>query len=426
MSDTQTFAEFLEDTGVPSDVAQQPQSFGAGTSDADSQRQRRQARDGGGGPSRAQIRADFPWMPEELIGVFIRAFDEHGNARAALRAVRDHPSYDRHFPGNRRQDGSFRFSEADYVRQDRAIRTTLDRLDIPVANDDAIVQGAIESELDGRQFAQALGQTAEMLTRPGQRPPGDLLREFSESLSQTGSPRRALQATRDSEAHRQMFPGIRREDGSLRMGEQEYFQTTDAMRSSLASRNLNPQAFEGRIPEMIEGEVSPREFEARLSAVEEEISGNLEEVRQFYADNYGLNMTREAILGSAIDPDVNRAVLERRISAAQIGGEALRANFERSRQRAEELAQAGVGQEQARQLYSRGRRRVPQIQTLIDRFNDPGDPFGIKDFEEVVIFGDPDVQQRIERRVAEERSLFSPQRGRVASEGGRLTGLRRR
>lgn len=420
----ESFARFLEDMGVPSEAAQQPAAFGPDTTDADSRRQRGEVV--GTGEMREVLRRDFPWMSETLIDVWLDAWDEHGDPARATREMRASPEYDAEFPGNRRDDGTFRFREADYVRHERAYLTTLDRLDIPAGDERSLVQGLIESELDGRQFAQMVGQVADTLRRPGQRVPAELMTEFVGQLGQTGSPQRALNAVRSGESYQQVFPGIRRDDGSLRMSEQEYFQTVDAYTQSLAARNLNPGTFESRLPQLLEGEVSPREFEQRLSAVEENVDQASDEVREFYADNYGINMTREAILGSAIDPEINQALLGKRISASQIGGEAAMAGFERSRQRAEQLAEADVGREQARQVYSRARRAVPQLQTLVERFNDPGDPFDIRDFEEAVVFGDADVQRRIERRRAEEASLFSPRRGAVAGEEGALSGLRRR
>lgn len=65
-----------------------------------------------------------------------------------------------------------------------------------------------------------------------------------------------------------------------------------------------------------------------------------------------MDLTPEAIFMGALDPSVGEDIIEGRITAAQIGGEASRAGFTITRTEAENLRKAGLNQAQARQLYT--------------------------------------------------------------------------
>lgn len=72
-----------------------------------------------------QARTLFPWMPEPLLKVFADAWAETGDTDVALARMRQSPQYDRYFAGNRRSDGTFRMTEAEYMSTIRAYRTLL-------------------------------------------------------------------------------------------------------------------------------------------------------------------------------------------------------------------------------------------------------------------------------------------------------------
>lgn len=72
-----------------------------------------------------QARTLFPWMPEPLLKVFADAWAETGDTEVALARMRQSPQYDRYFAGNRRPDGTFRMTEAEYMSTIRAYRTLL-------------------------------------------------------------------------------------------------------------------------------------------------------------------------------------------------------------------------------------------------------------------------------------------------------------
>lgn len=72
-----------------------------------------------------QARTLFPWMPEPLLKIFADAWAETGDTEVALARMRQSPQYDRYFAGNRRSDGTFRMTEAEYMSTIRAYRTLL-------------------------------------------------------------------------------------------------------------------------------------------------------------------------------------------------------------------------------------------------------------------------------------------------------------
>lgn len=72
-----------------------------------------------------RARTLFPWMPEPLLKVFADAWAETGDTEVALGRMRQSPQYDRYFAGNRRPDGTFRMTEAEYMSTIRAYRTLL-------------------------------------------------------------------------------------------------------------------------------------------------------------------------------------------------------------------------------------------------------------------------------------------------------------
>ena len=248
-----------------------------------------------------------------------------------------------------------------------------------------------------------------------------LLNEFSAAYADLGSVDLAWGKVRQGSTYRRIYGAILRDDGTLRMSELEYHSVREGFARRLASFGLNPQLFQGRFDALIEGDVSPQEFESRLQGVWEGVAGRAESVRRWYADNYGLDLSPEAIFASAIDPDVGTAVLERRISNAQIGGAAARFNFQRSLARVEELQGIGVSVEAATRFYSQAARDLPGIDATSRRHNRGA--FTLEDLEEAGLEGDPLEQTRLQRGLEDEQASFSRAGVARGDDAGRRTGL---
>lgn len=388
---------------------------------------------GGGGESGASaelqqaMRQMLSWLPADLLDSYIEAWLQHGNADLAWGAVRNSSAYDRHFAGNRREDGSLRYSEQEYLSTREAFRSTINEFGVGGLDDSDIV-ALFEGDVSANEFFRAVETGFSTFTEPGStQPPSGLLGQFVSSFIGGSSLPEALAAARQSSEYDAIFQGNRREDGSLRMAEQDYYAYTRDWNRVMASYGLNPEVMNSHNERVrtIEAEMSINELESRIRGVADGIEANIGQVQQAYAQFYGLEMSREAILASAIDPEVASDIFERRISAAQVGGEAALQGFARNVDRAENLSAAGLTQQAARQLYSDASRQLPGLDAAAERFRDPRGGFGVESFEDAGVFGDSRVQQRMNRRMDQEMAGFSP-RGTVAMDDRGLAGLRQR
>lgn len=256
--------------------------------------------------------------------------------------------------------------------------------------------------------------------------PSELLHIYINDWVNHGDAELAWGKVRTSPAYEAHFPGNRREDGSLRMSEQEYLSHREAFSRSLTQWGLNPQAFMNHHVDLVRGDVGVDEFRARLDAKVTGVLQNLPQVRQEFGRFYGIDaMDDTALIAAALDPQVGLDLLQGRIAASQVSAEASAAGFVRSRERAEHLTFAGgLDQMRARQLFSQAADAVPRFSRFAERFNEQRD-FGIEHFEEASIFGDLDERQRMRRLQASEEALFR-QGGTVRRDQTGLGGLRRR
>ena len=254
--------------------------------------------------------------------------------------------------------------------------------------------------------------------------PDELLDVFADAWTKFDDPNLALAAVRQDSRYDAIFPGIKRDDGSIRMTEAEWFGVREAYARLLTEFGLNASVWEPQFAALMEGDVSPQEFAGRLGGAYERIITNIPEVREFYARQFGLEMTDAAIFASFLDPDIADAILSRRMSVAQVGGEGLARGFDVTDAFAGRLANAGIDQLAARQLFIDAEGRLPTLNELSRRFADPDAAFDVEEFAEATIFGDATQRRRIRRLQASETSLFSDQFGAVAtSDEFAVTGI---
>ena len=94
---------------------------------------------------------------------------------------------------------------------------------------------------------------------------GDLLQVYTDAYIETGSGDFAIAAVRQSESYSTFYPGITRDDGSLRMNETQYESTREGFFRILLENGLNPTIFDGlgKVASLIAGDVSVPEFKTR-------------------------------------------------------------------------------------------------------------------------------------------------------------------
>ena len=257
--------------------------------------------------------------------------------------------------------------------------------------------------------------------------PPDVLALFASEWSRTGDPQVAIAEVRRSPAYEIAFPGNKRPDGTVKFDEVTYTGLKESYIGTLPEygipRNTSVDLLTDRFTGLIEGEVSAREFAQRVDAVYKGIQENIPQVTEFYRENFGLELTPEAIFVGALDPSVGEEIVAGRITTAQIGGEAARAGFEITGDFAQRLQRAGISQAQARQLFTSAQVELPRLQELQARggVTDP-EEFTLEQFTEAAVFQSPEELEQIRLLEAEEESSFAPIGG-AARRGGRVTGL---
>ena len=365
----------------------------------------------------------FPWLTSGLLSQFADKWAETGNPQFALDATRQSAEYGRVFPGIRRDDGSLRMNENEYFSQQAGFREALAEFGHNPADFEDRFTDLFEGEVGAQELAQAASQAQQRFTEPGQGRTG-LADDFLGAFFATGSQQVALEQVRDSDAYRQVFAGNRRDDGTVRMDEPEYFAYKRGWQRSLAGFGLNPEEFASRglFVGSVEGEQSIQELQQRLQTAQDGILDKVDEVRAFYAEGYGIDATPEAILGAFIDPSVQRDLLERRITASQIGGEASAQGFMRGVERAEGLARAGLTQQDARNLYSSAAETLSGLSAATRRANIGRVTLG--NFEDATALSDAEQRLRINRGLRSDASRLSDRSTVRRDQEGSLIALR--
>lgn len=256
--------------------------------------------------------------------------------------------------------------------------------------------------------------------------PTHLIRVFAAEWERTGNVQLALAAMRADPRYDQFFVGNRRADGTFRLSEADYVGRIHGFRAALQGVGLNPDLFQSHFGDLIEGDVTAGMLEQRLLRVQEAIVQGLEEVRQWYTSNYGIELTDEAILASVLDPQVGQNILERRISMAEVGAEGAMRGFEIGADFADRLVAGGLAQPGARQFFAQAESRLPTLGTLAQRFRDRDDQFRLEDFAEASLFGDAFQRRRIGRLSAAELASFTGTQDMFRTDRETVTGLRAR
>ena len=224
-----------------------------------------------------------------------------------------------------------------------------------------------------------------------------------------------------------IFPGNTTATGQVRYDEVTYNALKESYIGTLQEYGIDRSAsltfMADKITGLIEGDVSASEFAQRVGSVYSGIEENIPQVQAFYDENFGVQLDAKSILAGALDPTVGEAIVQGRITTAQIGGEAARAGFEITTQEAKRMKEAGLTQAEARQLFTTVERELPRLRELQSRDGvQAQDQIGLEELTEALVFQDPEELERISRLEAEEESRFSPIGG-AARKGGRVTGL---
>ncbi len=375
---------------------------------------------------RADAAALYPWLTPALLDVFAEKWDETGDPTLALAYTRQHPEYKTVFDGIYRDDGTLRMTESEYFSTKAGFTEAMVEFGIDPSGYESKYGDLFRNDVSASEFYRTVESGYQRFNEPGAADNG-LLNRYLDEFVGSGSAELALNKVRQSSDYDKVFVGNRREDGTLRMEEQDFFAYKRGWQRTLAGFGLDPLEFEarGRFKASVTGELSIQEVGQRLQSTQDGILDQIEPYKQYMAENYGLDLTNEAILGMAIDPGIQKDVLERRINASQVGGEAALQGFRRNVERAEELARAGLSGDTARQLYSGAAQNLSGLSATTQRFNRGAT--GIGDYEQAFALSDAGQQNRITRGLQDEQSNFGGRSDtRRSQDGFGLRGLRSR
>lgn len=116
-----------------------------------------------------RARAMYPYLPKEILDYFVGRYIDTGDEQLALQETRNNRElYDRFYPGNRREDGSLRFSESDYARQIDGYRRTLSYYNIPPDTVTDWFPRLIEGNITADQFQQRVDQVYATVFQAGE------------------------------------------------------------------------------------------------------------------------------------------------------------------------------------------------------------------------------------------------------------------
>lgn len=286
------------------------------------------------------------------------------------------------------------------------------------------VPGEPVEEFDAKAFAQTnypwLGD--------------ELIDTFLQEFNTNGGDEdEALRVLRTTQAYRDKFPGIFRDDNTtLRIEgdtpELDYIKIKEDYSNLLSDYNLNPEYFEGQIETLFRNDVAPRVFEQRLNTAYNSLFNQFDAVKQYYVSNYPSvfptteDITDEAIFASFISEDISADIINKRIQVSQIGGAFQEQDFAISTEQAQRLISAGVTGQGAQQLAARAEVQLPRLQRLAQRFTGREDIFGLSEFIESEVFGSGVAEQVRQRLEAEQQTVFTREGGAAATQAG-LTGL---
>ncbi len=235
----------------------------------------------------------------------------------------------------------------------------------------------------------------------------ELVGVFADAWSSFGDPELAMAELRRDPAYDAYFPGIKRADGTLRMSETEYLARQEGYRRTFQSFGLNPRVFEGRIRNLMEGDVSVSELADRMSAAYNQVVEATPQIKEFYASTYGLELDDRAVFASFIDPAVGEDVLNRRISVAQIGGEAAESGFRISADFADLLASRGLTRTQAGELFNTAATELPTFSSLSTRL-ESGPGVSLESFVGAATGEDTAAAATLRRLAARSAAEFAP------------------
>jgi hypothetical protein len=166
---------------------------------------------------------------------------------------------------------------------------------------------------------------------------------------------------------------------------------------------------------LLTSDVSPTELNGRISTAKQVVDNTDPLVTQQLQQYYGIS--QGDMIAHVLDPSIATPIIEKQISAAQIGAESARFGTNVGQGYAEQLSGLGVTQGQARQGFQSIAQQLPGTQELATRYGAYAPAGEIGGALQSATFGTPgsmtqaQSQAELERLKTQEISQFSGSSG---------------
>jgi hypothetical protein len=247
---------------------------------------------------------------------------------------------------------------------------------------------------------------------------GSLAADLNKLIRQGLGQDAILLQLQQSQAYKDRFAGniARQRNGLAVLSPGDYVALETQYRGVLRQFGL-PAGFYDANPDLqkfIENDVSPAELQTRAQAAQQVWLSADTSTKQAWTSYYGL--TAGDAIATLLNPDVALPIVQRRATAAQIGGAAIDNGLAApTATRAEYLADKGVGQADAAKGYGQIGQAVATDQAIATRF---GTDFGQTDEEDARLVGLASAQRKLRDLQNSEQGLFS---GRAGATSQSLT-----
>jgi hypothetical protein len=206
---------------------------------------------------------------------------------------------------------------------------------------------------------------------------GGLVPELQSLIEEGVAPAEFTLRLRSSEPYKKRFAGNaqRIAKGLRALSEAEYIGLEDQYQNVMRQYGL-PDTYYARgdmgrqegFEKFIAGDVSPAELEDRISTAQKRVINANPEVTQALKTFYP-GISNGDILAYTLDPSKAIEDIKRKVTAAEIGGAAVRAGLGTSVADAEYLQRYGVTKEQADQGYQAAAQIIPRASQLSQIYN---------------------------------------------------------
>ena len=308
-----------------------------------------------------------------------------------------------------------------------------------VSAPDAQEQQNLNTVTDNNAVVQTLEQTRVLLpylTKLDPKRGEALIRAYTEGFNETGKAEFALASMRAAPEYDEMFTGIKRADGSLRLTEAQYLQNKEAVIIHLNEAGLGGYAktkIDALFPTLLEGNVSPNEFKTRLDTVRKGITNLDAELKQNVMSQYqqyfeselgeALPVTEEVLLAIAIDPEATSDIIGERLKVANIGARfQISTGEELTADQATMFISAGLAPTKATPLFETAAARALTASRLARRFNRDQQYTAVQ-LAQAEVTKDFETQQELSRLSAQAASESAVAMGAAKTKGGAVTGL---